>query len=468
MDDNVKIMKKILLIKSTAGYTPHIQLTPPLGLMYLASSIRARGGYDVKIMDLRLAPEKIPDIIKKISKLDPQIVGLSAFSLESDMAHKLSAAIRQMPGDRRIVIGGPYASSCPHDALADKNIDVAVIGEGEKTFPQVVQALETGSLSGLEHIRGIAFCKNGQVVLARPQEEIKDVDALPYPAWDLVDIDVYTRSERFSNVRKNRYMPIFTSRSCPYHCIYCHNIFGKGFRPRSPENVVDEMELLVKKHGIREIEIIDDIFNLDAPRAESICDLMVQRGLNIKLAFPNGLRSDLLTERLLKKMKKAGTYFMGIAVETGSARLQKVIRKNLDLAKVKKVIDITSRLKITTVGFFMIGFPGETKKELQATVDFACNSKLNFASFFIVTPFKGTELWEMCQTKMQEFAGPEFHDYHRNKFNLTDLDDSEFFSIKHRAYRRFYSKGLSRILFSGAFLDLSFSQALRLLFSRIL
>ena len=461
-------MTKILLIKPTAGNTPHRQVSHPLGLMYLASALRQAGDYDVRIVDMRLLSRAMEQTVLVLRQMEPDIVGISAFTLEAPTVHALTRTVKGMVHPAKVVMGGPYPTSDPQGALADPNIDLVVLGEGELTFPQVVSHLESGCSDTLEAIPGIAFRHDGKVLTTRAREEIADTNTLPFPAWDLVDISAYAKAERFSNVRKNRYMSLFTSRSCPYQCIYCHKIFGKGFRPRSPENVVAEMEFLVNTHGVREIEIVDDIFNLDAQRAEMICDLIVRRGLDIKIAFPNGMRGDLLTGRLLRKLKKAGVHFTGIAVETGSPRLQKVIRKNLDLKKVNQAITMAVDLGITTVGYFMLGFPTETREEIMATVDFACQSRLNFASFFTVTPFEGTGLHDLCLPRLKELGGEKDLDFHRNTFNLSEVPDKEFFRIKRQAYRRFYSRAFSRIIVPRAYRDLSLLQALRLSSQRVL
>ncbi|ACL06434.1 Radical SAM domain protein [Desulfatibacillum aliphaticivorans] len=460
-------MTKILLIKPTSGNAAHIQASPPLGLMYLASALKAQGGYDVRILDMRLHAEPMSFALKTARGMAPGIAGISAFSLESSTVHELAAGLKALPKPPMVIAGGPYPTSGPDDVLSDPNIDLAVLGEGEETFPAVVRFLESGQ-GVLEDIPGLAFRRDGKIVKTAPAQEIQNMDALAFPAWDLIDINAYAKAERFANVRKNRYMPVFTSRSCPYQCIYCHRIFGKGFRPRSPENVADEIEALVRRHGVREIEIVDDIFNLNAERAEAICDLIISRGLKIKISFPNAMRADLLNFRLLKKLKKAGVHFSGIAVETGSPRLQKLIKKNLDLTKVNESINMAFDLGITTVGFFMLGFPSETRDELLATVDFACRSRLNFATFFVVTPFEGTPLYDLCLPKLNKMGAPEDMDYHRNACNFSEVPDEEFFRIRHQAYRRFYSKAFSRIILSGAYKDVSLFQILRLSALRVL
>jgi radical SAM superfamily enzyme YgiQ (UPF0313 family) len=196
----------------------------------------------------------------------------------------------------------------------EPSLDVVVRGEGENTIPELVDK-DNKNLSG---IKGIAFRDDGRIVLTEPRPYIQDLDALPFPAWDLVDLKLYARFRSMASVGLRKYMTIFTSRACPYRCIYCHNLFGKNYRTRSPENVLNEMEILVKDHGVEEFEILDDIFNLDIPRAHAICDLIIKKKLKIGFSFPNALRGDRLPNDLLRKFKEAGLNFTSIAIETAS------------------------------------------------------------------------------------------------------------------------------------------------------
>ncbi|MBK7259204.1 MAG: radical SAM protein [Ignavibacteriae bacterium] len=167
-----------------------------------------------------------------------------------------------------------------------------------------------------------------------------------------------------------------TTRGCPYRCAYCHNILGKTFRVRSPEHVMREIRMIHDTYGITDFQVIDDIFNLDMDRAKKICDLIVGSRLPLTLSFPNAIRSDRVDEELIDKMAAAGTKFISIAIETASPRLQRLIRKNLDLDRAFKAIDTITRVGIVTRGFFMIGFPTETEDEARQTIEYAKASSL--------------------------------------------------------------------------------------------
>ncbi len=178
-----------------------------------------------------------------------------------------------------------------------------------------------------------------------------------------------------------RCAPIFTSRGCPFGCIYCHNVFGKKFRARSAENVLDELSMLKREYNIGEIEIIDDCFNIDLSRAKEIARGIIDRKLDIAISFPNGIRADHMDKELVDLLKEAGTYRVYYAVETASPRLQKLIRKNVDLDRPKEIVDYTAAQGIMTCGFFMMGFPTETEEEIRMTIDYACRSKFHQVLF---------------------------------------------------------------------------------------
>lgn len=236
-----------------------------------------------------------------------------------------------------------------------------------------------------------------------------------------------------------KYMAIFTSRGCPYRCIYCHNIFGKKFRKRTAENVFAEIKELHDRYGVDEIHIFDDIFNLDIQRAKKICDLIINSNIRIKLAFPNALRGDTMDKGLILKLKHAGAYAMTFAMETASLRLQNMIHKNIDIEKLKEAIDFASSLGILTKCYFMLGFPSETIDEMKKTIDFACNSSLLLASFFIVTVQKGTGLFSLVKELYPAFnVDFNYYDYYVANRSYERFIGFPLEKIQRQAYLKFF------------------------------
>lgn len=430
-------MTKILLIRTMKITKDYFLVSPPLGLMYIASMLRESGNYEIGIKDMRLDKLGVEDIVKKFKEFQPDIIGLSVFTQEANLMHRIAGRIKEENPGCKIIVGGPHATSYPKEILEDLNIDYVVIGEGERTIVELVKSIEEGK--NCNDIEGIVCREGKNIFLTKPRQRIENLDSVPFPAWDLIELKKYFRYPRFNNMAPGAYMSIFTSRGCPFHCIYCHNIFGKRYRTRSPENVLAEIKTLIEKYSIRDFEIIDDSFNLDMKRAKEICDLIIRENLNIKISFPNAIRGDIMDEELLYKLKRAGTYLLTYAIETGSPRLQRFIKKNINLFQIKWAISQTVKLGIFTHGFFILGFPTETKEEILKTIEFASQVDLHTATFFIANPYRGTELSRIAR-QMGKDVNIDFdnYSYAAANFNLSEVEDKEFFRLQRKAYRVFY------------------------------
>lgn len=389
---------------------------------------------------MRVKQQAPRDIISDIQDYSPDIVGLSSLTYEAPVTHEIARNIKELSKDCKVVVGGPYPTSSPERVLRDKNIDYVVFGEGEETMGELVDEIEKGN--DFSEVSGLVFSRNGEIVFTPPRDFIEDLDSYPFPAWDLIDIESYFTVEKMNRVYcRKEYMSVFSSRGCPYNCVYCHRIFGKKYRARSPENVVSEIETLYSNYGIREIDFIDDAFNIDAERAERICDLLIEKKLDLKITFPNGIRGDIINEKLLHKMKEAGTYRIVYGIETASPRLQKLIKKNINLKKMNEVISLTDELNILSHGFFMLGFPTETREEMQRTIDYAANSKLNTASFFTVNSFEGTELANMVKNlKIPIDYEQEEHNCFTTNAKLSEVSPEELARLARKANMTFYLK----------------------------
>jgi anaerobic magnesium-protoporphyrin IX monomethyl ester cyclase len=437
---------RVLMVRCTAGRWEIRQFSYPLGLMYLTSYLRERQpDHHLEILDLSC--HKNPDraLEERLRALDPHVVAVSAFTSEAENLHQVARAAKSHSTDAVVVAGGAHVSAWTDDVVEDQNVDVLAFGEGEETFDEIVTMVSNGNAP--RGVAGTAWRTNGGTEFGPPREPIPDLDKLPFPAWDMVTIGSYARLPRSGNVKRNRYMPIFTSRGCPYKCAYCHRIFPKRFRSRSAENVLRELRMLVETYGIHDIEIHDDAFNLDLHRAKKICQGIIEGGLDLSIAFPNGVRADRLDRELVSLLAQAGTTNMAVAVDTASTRLQKRMGRFLDITRVQDAIGWARREGITAIGYFMLGFPTETLEELEATIRFAVESELPFASFFIVTPYPGTPLWKetfgqarapvRCYRDLNVFSG---------HFNLSQVDGRELRRLQRSAYWQFYRRRLPGIL----------------------
>jgi radical SAM superfamily enzyme YgiQ (UPF0313 family) len=363
--------------------------------------------------------------------------------MEADEMSVISNIVKEINPKCITILGGPHASFFYDHALENAKIDIVVMGEGEITFIELIKKLLQDQ--SVENVKGIAFKKNNKIILTPPREFIENLDSIPFPAWDLVDFKKYsTVSSMNAYCAAKPWAIIFTSRGCPFHCAYCHSIFGKKARLRSPENVIAEIELLTQKYRVKEIQIVDDFFNVNLERAKKICDLIIDKKIKIKIAFPDALRGDMIDKELIHKLKEAGCYSIAYAVETASPRIQKLINKNLNLEKVHQAISWTYDEGIITHGYFMLGFPSETREEIESTIKWAVNHpKLLLSVFFSVVIYPRLPLMEIAKSSYPNFDFSQW-----KLFDLRYWSEKPFyqkatgvnlFKIQRNAYRRFYS-----------------------------
>ncbi len=390
---------RILLLKPYQPINAPLQ-TPPLGLLYIVSSIREKLGphAEIRIIDMKLhamEPDSLQPVLKEFQ---PDVVGFSALNYEAYAGHCIAKIVKQHNPDIITVFGGPYALKNAPTIMDDSNIDWVFEGAADRTFPEALFRLAKNQQPD-ESILGMSFRReDGSVYLSPRQDQINELDALPPPAWDLVNLDEYsTKPNMVANLKGKRYAVLFTSRGCPYLCNYCHDIFSKKFVYHSVDYVIAEIERLHEQYGVDEFHIVDDIFNLHKPRLKAIMATVQQRWPGkLKFAFPAGLRADILDEEVINALCDAGTYAVSVAIETVTPRLQALVEKHLDIEKTKRSIELLGNRKIQVTGFFMLGFPTETPEEIQATIKFAIESKLTLAFFLSVVPQFGTPLYDLA------------------------------------------------------------------------
>ncbi|MEX2718986.1 MAG: radical SAM protein, partial [Candidatus Sigynarchaeota archaeon] len=331
---------------------------------------------------------------REATRFKPDVIG---FTSNISYAHKATLTARWLKlhlPSTPVIFGGPWATSRYEYLLSFDAIDCVVLGEAEETVVDLIDNIERGR--DLEAVKGIAFKKDGRIIKTRPRPFIENLDALPFPAWELLP----GHKKYFWDPKGNRYYPLMTSRGCPYGCINCYKlVHGYKIRYRSVENVMAEIQYLHERFKADEIIIIDDGFNYDVTRAEKICDAISNLGFKIHLRFTNGLRADKITPKLAWKLKQAGAYDIVIGIESGNQALVNKIGKNLDLSKVEASVKILKRLGIFTSGFFMVGMPGESIRSLLDTKQFVKRLDLDIALISRAIPFPGTRLYEIVKKR---------------------------------------------------------------------
>jgi anaerobic magnesium-protoporphyrin IX monomethyl ester cyclase len=394
-------------------------VVPPMGLAYVAAVLEK--AHEVRIIDaptegwrnLQQIDEtkyqvglSNTEIADKVKQWAPSIVVIEIpFSGWIKPAFEVASIVKSINKSIFTVLEGQHPSARPKDCLANPNVDFVVIGEPENTILELTNALEKKA-PDFNGIRGIGFVQVGVPVITSPRPPLEDLDSLPFPARHLLPMEEYFAAVKENPLRGEIYKPwteILTSRGCPYNCIFCthHIVWGRKWRGRSPENVVDEIEQVVRTYHVKQIDFLDDNMTLDRERMEDICDLIIKRGLKIEWFTPNGVRADTLNEELLTKMKKSGCKKIRVAPESGVQRVvDQIIKKNLDLKSVERAVILCKKVGIKVGCFFVIGLIGETKEEINETIKFAYRLRQLGAESFvfsIATPIQGTELYEQAK-----------------------------------------------------------------------
>lgn len=382
---------KILLI-APPQTTRHPQ--PPLGLAMIAAVLKA-SSYDVEIIDLTLTKQVENMLSIAIRQNRPDIVGITAVTPLISSVANLARITKEVDASITVILGGPHASILPEATLRSiPHIDVIVRGEGEQTIIELVRTIEKNDSKN--KILGITYREGSDIRSTPSRPPIQNLDQLPFPAFDLLPMDKYQLHPPFG--RSFPCIPILTSRGCPYRCIFCSkSVFGRKFRANSPKYVADEIEYLIERFGVKEIKFYDDSFTLDRNRVINFCTELKHRGINILWTCET--RVNLVDVELLKSMSDSGCYMIAYGVESGSQRILNNLKKDITLEQVTRAIRLTHQVGIQTVVYFMIGSPGETRKTMNRTIEFAKKLDPDFVTFSTATPYPGTELYDSFAKK---------------------------------------------------------------------
>lgn len=412
----------------------------PMGLAYLAAVLR--NDFDVKVLDgrakfQRMVPKNSKweyfgftpkEIVEQVKTYSPDVVGISCLSsFHFPDVVDLFERVKKIDNDIITVTGGTHPTFLADEVMKKhSSIDFIVMGEGEDTFYQLL--MNINSEKEYDALDGLAFRNNGTYQINPKTKYIEDLDALPYPAFDLFPLDFYEKkSIPFSvTFRSKKTIPILTSRGCSAQCIFCasKNYWGKRYRMRTAENVLDEIEYMVKKYGVEEIQFIDDNLTLDKNRARKIFQGLIDRNINIHWNTPNGIAVWTLDEQMLKLMKASGCYELTVAFESGDQEvLKNIIKKPLDLKYAKKMVNKMKDLDIQVHSFFISGFPGETKEQIKRSFAFAKTMDLDSAWFFVANPTPGSELYEIC--KNEGYINDDFS-FENIEYSLSHIKNKEF------------------------------------------
>ena len=367
-------------------------LNEPLGLAYLAASL-GQGGHEVSISDAPALGLASMGICRLVEEKTYDLIGVTMLTPMYNRSVEVVKALKHAFPEITMVVGGPHPTILPRETLIEnKEIDFAVIGEGELIFLDLVNTLENGS--NTDDIPGIAYRKDNTVIVNQPPGMITNLDDLPIPARHLLPMHAYHMTK--SRSQSGHSFTVSVARGCPFNCGFCCRIFGRKVRHHSIERIIEEIGILVSDYGAREINLEADTITINRHFINSLCNGIIHSGLSKKITWTCESRIDTVNEGILRKMKEAGCWQISYGVETGSQRLLNLIHKDISLEQIEKTFAITQRIGISIRAFFMLGIPTETRQESLKTISFAKKLGARWSQFTVFTPFPGTELSDLA------------------------------------------------------------------------
>ncbi len=447
-----------MILSISKGHTEKIVLVvpishthyvvPPIGLGYLATALRQSNFTNITILDCVKERLSFNDLSERFKKLKPKIVGFQMFSYDFSSVVRSIKILNQVSPETVVLIGGAHVSATSTIALEEiDGADYGFTGEGEIGLPLLARRILKKEQIPLEDIPGLMW-RAGSSFRLNTRAGVEDLDSLGFQAWDLMTPVSYNGSPQGAFYKKFPIAPISTTRGCPYLCTYCGSGMNMGhkLRLRSMDHVMDEMVMLYNDYSVREFHIIDDMFNFYKKRVFEFCQGIKERNLDISYTFPNGLRLNQLDKETLHMMKETGAYAFTVGIESGSQRILDSMKKGLTLELIEEKVNLINSVGLEPNGFFIIGYPGETVEDINATIRFSMKLNLKRAHFSNFLPLPGTEATKKL-IESGEIERPEWGTLFYSKVPYTPkgITKKQLKQLQRRAFLKFHLR--PRILF---------------------
>lgn len=421
--------------------------TIPVPLLHIGAILKENGHkatiYDFSTQNFTeesLPEEQIKNTIKALLiEHKPDLVGINCFTtLHFPFTQLISQSVKEYKKSLPVVIGGAHPTLFAHEILKnDDSFDYVILGEGETQFKELIEALDSNKEEKMADIPAFAYRQDKNVIVNQRAKFIVDIDVLPMPAWDLIDLpSYYSDHSTWYNPKGLDFkvcIPILTSRSCPFSCNFCacYATMGRTFRKRSPKNVVDEIQMLHEQQGQNYFGFIDDNVNLDKNHIIEICNEIIKRNLNIHYETTCGVHIASLNEEVIDAMAESGCAFVRLPIEHGSDYMRdKIIGKNLSREKIYSATQYLKKKKIFTSSMFIMGFPEETPETLEDTYKMICELKLDLNYVFNLIPFPGTRVFKQAMDDNLLIDNFNIDDLWKGLINLDPVQDECRFFIK--------------------------------------
>ena len=424
---------KILLINPSGGY---IHEYPPLGLLYIASFLRD-AGHIVGFFDEGAKSKTGSSLFDFATQFNPDIYGIALYTTNALETFKKISLIKKQSPKCVIIVGGPHATVQPERTLEEcKNIDYLVCGEGENTTKELLDALQNNG--NVLSVDGLYFRANGNIQKTPPRELIKDLDSIPFPMYELIEDFHYV----FDPLKVgNKLATLMTSRGCPYDCTFCaaKAVWQGSFRRRSPENVIQEIKLLMNKYGYDELYFMDDLFAVNKRWLDKFYILKQENLINAPWKCLG--RVDLLAYNDYKKMADSGCYLIQFGVESGDDKILEDINKKITTLQVTGAFSQARAAGLNTYAFFMLGHRLDTYETILKTINFAKKLCPDFLSFFCMVPFPGTKMYDLIPEESKyDWSRIMYSDWGRDlpPIQISSVDSKDLLAFEQQAYGKIY------------------------------
>jgi radical SAM superfamily enzyme YgiQ (UPF0313 family) len=348
-----------------------------MGLAYVAGYLRQFEGFDVRIVDAKLERLSFDETVARVMAARPDVVGLGAFTCEVKPAARIARAVKAADPQVTTAIGGVHVTAIPEHTLQEfPSFDLGVFGEGEVTFYELCEALRAGRRD-LSSIPGLVL-RDPKIHRTAPRARIADQDTIPFPAWDLLP-------------RADEYI-LMTQRGCPFNCLFCMNPNGRAARPRTVENLMQELQLVLDRYRPSRIRFGDELFSVDMHRTHDLLDAMIAAGVQRRVSWIAQTHVHFVDLPLLQKMKRAGARRIGLGIETGDAKLLKATGKGSTPEMIRKATAAAKAAGLPIETYFILGHPNETLDSMKRTIELAVSLNPDTPIFGIMVPFPGTEV----------------------------------------------------------------------------
>lgn len=408
----------------------------PLNIALLAAYIRAKGNYECSIIDFEIIPAESPqEMAKIILEQSPKYVCFTTLTPRFPTIVKIAQEIKKNALDVIIIVGGPHITGAPETSIL-KGISYGIIGEGEEALLELLDRLE--HRQDPDNIMNLVYRDNALIKVNSRRSFIKNLDALPFAAWDLMDIDEYKDPTYFTG----SHLAVYTSRGCPYDCSFCASdvTWGRMVRYRSVKNVIKEIDYIANVLGVKNIMFWDDTFAVDEERAFSICNFIDKEQLGINYTVQ--LRADSVTKRLAEILKKSGCKFAAIGIESGNKEMLKAIGKKETKEQFRRAIKIMKQANLSSIASYIIGLPGDTHETIRETIDFAFELNADQSKFMILAAYPGTQVYNLAAKKglvdPYSFEQMQASNYYDSvAINLSCVSSADLINYQDAAYARF-------------------------------